>query len=127
MKKSTNNTLRGLVESLLAKARKGRLNWFSAASSSAYAVAFPSSAVTIRGHANFGAPGAYTLTILNSGGEEVTSISTHDAPFPNATTVVMAEGETHAAMLEELFELAHRKATAAEETIARVQAELAKA
>ena len=41
MTKPTNNTLYELVESLLAKTREGRLDWFSAASSFVYGVAFP--------------------------------------------------------------------------------------
>lgn len=102
-----------LINSLLAKTREGRVKWFSTASALAYSVAFSSSAVTIRSDSSAVLP-RYTLSVQNSDGQDIESFTS------------MMPGDDCYPSLEELFQLARRKATGAEKTIAQIQEELAK-
>ena len=105
--------LGGLINSLLAKSRESRVPWLATASALAYSVAFSSSAVTIRSDSSGIVP-RYTLSIHNDEGEEIESFTS------------MMPGDNYYPSLEELFQLARRRATGAEKTIARIQEELAK-
>ena len=117
----SNENLRGLVESLLDKARGGRLEWFMAAPF-AYSVAFPNSSVTVRRNDALGAPYLYTISVRNANGEEVDSFSAAVSHKPLESRLHTAEG----GLLQELFDLARRKALDAEETISEIRKELAR-
>jgi hypothetical protein len=105
--------LGGLINSLLAKTRESRLPWCATASALAYSVAFSSSAVTIRSDSSGVLP-RYTLSVHNDDGDEIESFTS------------MMPGDQYYPSLEELFQLARRRATGAEKTIARIQEELAR-
>ena len=117
----TNENLQELIESLLDKARKGRLEWFMAASPFAYSVAFPNSSVTVRRNDARGASDLYTISILNANGEEVESFSAavYHKPFE-----MLNAGAGR--LLQELFDLARRKTLGAAETISEIRKELAR-
>lgn len=102
-----------LIDTLLEKTRNGRLNWAATPLTNAYSVVFPMHSVTIR-RIGSGILPDYALAILDSAGEEIDFL-----------TATAAEG-TRRSSLEELFSLARRKAMAADEAIAQIQAELAK-
>lgn len=104
--------LDSLIESLLAKTRQGRVQWFATASPQAYSVAFSSSSVTIRKEPVTPIPD-YILSIENADGEEIESCTVSWRTDPHYTS------------LEELFGGARRKATAVDETIAQINEELA--
>ncbi len=103
----------GLINTLLEKTRNGRLEWVSTPLSSAYNVLIPTYSITIR-RIGSGILPNYTLAILNSVGEEIES---YTANPPQGL---------HYSSLEEIFNRARRKAMRADETIAQIQAELAK-
>ena len=105
--------LGALINTLLDKTRNGRLEWASTPLSGAYSVSFPMHSVTIR-RIGSGILPNYTLTILNSIGEEIESFTS------------MMPGDDYYPSMEETFNQARRKAMAADEAIAQIQAELAK-
>lgn len=108
-----NIELNGLIDSLLAKTRQGRVQWFATASPLTYGVAFSSSSVSIRSEKVATIP-QYVLSIQNADGEEIESYRAGRL------------SDMHYPSLEELFMSARRRATGAEKTIARIQEELAK-
>ncbi|MDE2838885.1 MAG: hypothetical protein OXL97_15465 [Chloroflexota bacterium] len=105
--------LGALIDTLVDKTRNGRLEWSSTPLTSAYNVTFPVHSVTVR-RIGSGILPNYALTIQNSLGEEIESFTS------------MIPGDSYYASLEELFNRARRKAMAADEAIAQIQAELAK-
>ena len=103
-----------LINTLLEKTRHGRLAWASTPVSGAYNVAFPQHSITVRRVGSRTLP-QYSVTLLNSAREEIKSFS---STMP---------GDPYYPTLEEIFRYACRQAMAADEAIAQVQAELAKA
>ena len=106
-----NTPIDGLINSLLTKTREGRVPWFATASTLEFSVAFSSSSVTIRSVPMHPIPD-FILSIQNADGEEIESCTARFRHDP------------HYSLLEEMFGLARRKASAIDETIARIQAEL---
>lgn len=102
-----------LINALLEKTRRGRLAWASTPVSGAYNVAFLRHSITVRRVGSRTSP-QYSVALLNSAREEIKSF------------LSTMPGGLYYSTLEEIFHCACRKAMAADEAIAQIQAELAK-
>ena len=102
-----------LINTLLEKTRHGRLAWASTPVSGAYDVAFPQHSIIVR-RIGSGTLPQYSVTLMNSVGEEIKSFT---STMP---------GDNYYPTLEKIFCCARRQATATDEAITQIQEALAK-